>query len=189
MKWNITPDELEREYHRVEGVEKRKKTMLNIMLGLATASAISILVAVLYLPILQIRGESMTPSLIEDNLVISVKNASFERGDVVSFYYNNTILVKRAIAFAGEWVDFDEQGNVYVNGVQLEESYVVEPARGTIDIKLPYQVPDGCVFVLGDHRETSKDSRVTSMGCIPMEKFVGKIVYRVWPLNAFGAIQ
>ena len=122
-------------------------------------------------------------------MVVSVKGMNFSRGDVVSFYYNNKILVKRVIAFQGEWVNIDDQGNVYVGGTLLDEPYLTEKALGECDIQLPYQVPDGRIFVLGDHRSTSVDSRSTSVGCVFEEQIVGKIVYRVWPFSSFGPVK
>jgi signal peptidase I len=110
-----------------------------------------------------------------------------ERGDIIAFYYNNKILVKRVIANPGDWVDIcPETGNVSVNGVLLEEPYLQEKSFGDADIELPYQVPDGKIFVMGDHRSTSVDSRHTAVGCVAEEQIVGKIVFRVWPLNEFG---
>lgn len=128
----------------------------------------------------------MTPSLGEGDIVLSVKGGSFKTGDVVAFYYNNKILVKRVIARSGDWVDIDDDGNVTVNGIMLDEPYVSEKALGECDIKLPYQVPESRVFVMGDHRSTSVDSRNSAIGCVSEEQIVGKIVFRVWPLKSFG---
>ena len=131
----------------------------------------------------------MTPSLYEGDIVVSLKTTDFGRGDIISFYYNNKILVKRVIAFEGEWVNIDEEGNVYVDGQQLDEPYIDEKALGECDIKLPYQVPDGRLFVMGDHRATSADSRSTTVGCVMEEQIVGRIVYRVWPVSEFGPVE
>ena len=131
----------------------------------------------------------MNPSLEDGNIVISVKESKFDPGEVVAFYYNNKILVKRAVAKAGDWVDIDDSGNVYVNNVLLNEPYIKEKALGDCNIELPYQVPEGRIFVIGDNREVSIDSRNTAVGCVAEEQIVGKLIYRVWPLNSIGRIS
>ena len=148
-----------------------------------------VLVAVLVLPVLQISGVSMTNTLQDGDIVVAVNSKKFETGDVIAFYYNNSILVKRVIAYAGDWVDIDDEGNVSVNGEVLDEPYVSEKALGDCNIELPYQVPDGRCFVMGDHRSTSIDSRNTAVGCVSADMIVGKIVFRVWPLSGFGMIN
>ena len=150
---------------------------------LLAVAAAAILVATLWLPVLQIYGSSMTPTLSEGQLVVSVKSKRFEQGDIIAFYYNNKILVKRVIAGPGAWVDIDEDGTVYVDQEALEEPYLEEHAFGQCDIKLPYQVPDNQYFVMGDHRSTSVDSRSTTVGCVATENVVGKLLLRVWPLG------
>jgi len=138
--------------------------------------------------VLRIYGTSMTPTLSEGNIVLSLKGSSFKTGDVIALYYNNKILVKRVIANSGDWVDIDQEGNVFVNGQLLDEPYLTEKAFGECDIKLPYQVPESRVFVMGDHRSTSVDSRSTAIGCVSEEQIVGKIVFRVWPINELGGV-
>ena len=131
----------------------------------------------------------MSPTLQDGEVIFSVKTSDFEPGDVISFYYNNKILVKRVIARPGEWVDIDKDGNVFVNNVPLNEPYLADRAFGDCNIELPYQVPDGKFFVMGDHRSTSVDSRSTAVGCVAQEQIVGKILFRVWPLNCFGPVE
>ena len=131
----------------------------------------------------------MSPTLQDGEIIFSVKTSDFEPGDVISFYYNNKILVKRVIARPGEWVDIDKDGNVFVNNVPLNEPYLADKAFGDCNIELPYQVPDGKFFVMGDHRSTSVDSRSTAVGCVAQEQIVGKILFRVWPLNCFGPVE
>ncbi len=164
-------------------------TLKNTVYTLITVAAVAVLVAVLLLPVLRIYGTSMSPTLEEGNYVLSVKGSSFETGDVIAFYYNNKILVKRVIAQAGEWVDISEDGTVYVNNVRIDEPYVTDLAFGECDIELPYQVPENRVFVMGDHRDVSVDSRSTTIGCVAEEQIVGKIVFRIWPYVDFGAVQ
>ena len=161
----------------------------NTIFTLITVSAVAVLIAVLLLPVLRIYGTSMTPTLEEDNIVVSLKGSKFETGDVVAFYYNNKILVKRVIAQAGEWVDIDQDGNVFVNNVAINEPYLSEKALGECDLELPFQVPEGRIFVMGDHREVSVDSRNTSIGCVAEEQIVGRIIFNLWPMSEFGPIK
>ncbi len=164
--------------------------MLRSTVGiLVTVAAVAVLIAVLLLPVLQIYGTSMSPTLDEGNIVVSVKGTKFETGEIVAFYYNNKILVKRVIANPGEWVDIDKDGNVYVNNVKLEEPYIEQKAYGETNIKLPYQVPDSRIFVMGDNRDVSIDSRNSSVGCVSDEQIVGKIVFRIWPLKGAGWLK
>lgn len=155
---------------------------------LAMVCAIAVLIANLWLPVLQIYGSSMTPSLAEDDVVISVKSKEYEYGDIVAFYYNNKILIKRVIATAGEWVQIDKDGNLYLNGQLQEEPYVKDKALGECDIEMPYQVPEGRIFVMGDHRSVSIDSRSETLGCVAEEQIVGKLIYRIWPYDSHGFV-
>ena len=169
---------------------RRYRTVLkSTIYTLITVAAIAVLVATLWLPVLQIYGSSMTPTLQDGEIIFSMKTADFDKGDIVAFYYNNKILVKRVIAGPGEWVDIDEDGTVYVNEEALDEPYLEEKAFGDTDIELPYQVPDGKIFVMGDHRATSVDSRNTAVGCVAQEQIVGKIILRIWPLGRIGVID
>ena len=118
-----------------------------------------------------------------------MKTADLEQGDIVAFYYNNKILVKRMIAGPGDWFNMDSDGTVYVNNKILHEPYLTEHAFGETNIELPYQVPDGKIFVLGDHRATSVDSRNTAVGCVAQEQVVGKIIFRIWPMDKIGTID
>lgn len=174
---------LKKELERVQYKSKYRSVLRSTIYMLIVVAAIAVLVATTWLPVLQIYGSSMTPTLNEGEVVVSVKGSSFEQGDLIAFYYGNKILVKRCIATPGQWVDIDEDGNVYVDGNRLNESYVKEKAFGDCDIKLPYQVPEDRYFCMGDHRETSVDSRNSSVGCIAEEQIIGRIFFRIWPLN------
>lgn len=182
-------EQLRAELYREQHNKRYGQVLRSTIYTLVVVAAAAVLVAVLIMPVLQIYGSSMNPTLTEGDIVVSVKGTDFEKSDLVCFYYGNKLLVKRYIAGPGQWVDIDGEGNVYVDGALLEEPYLTEKAFGECDITLPYQVPEGRIFVLGDHRSTSVDSRSTSVGCIADEQIVGKIVFRVWPLTDFGAVK
>lgn len=181
-----TTKQLSDELRRVRYRRSYSRAMRSTIYTLITVAAIAILVATLWLPVLQVYGTSMEPTLMEGDIVVSVKSGKFTTGDVVAFYYNNKILVKRVIGTAGDWIDIDEDGVVYVNNEVLSEPYLLDRAFGTCDIELPYQVPEGRIFVLGDNRSVSLDSRSTAVGCVSEEQIVGRLTYVVWPLNHFG---
>lgn len=181
--------QMEAELARTQYKIRYGRALRSTLYTLITVAAIAILIATLWLPVLQIYGSSMTPTLQEGEIVLSLKDNHFKMGDIVAFYFNNKILVKRVIAGPGQWVDIKEDGTVYVDKTPIDEPYVKEKARGECcNIKLPYQVPDSRYFVIGDHRETSVDSRSEEVGCVADEQIVGRIVFCVWPLNAFGAM-
>ena len=182
-------EEIRAAYEKVSYKDRLRAAIVSTTNILIVVAAISILVAMLFLPVLRIYGESMNATLHSGELVVSVKGAKFETGDIVAFYYNNNILVKRVIANAGEWVDIDLDGNVYVNQKLIDEPYIENKAFGEPDIELPYQVPDDRVFVLGDNRAVSIDSRHSSVGCVTSEQIVGKIVFRIWPLTKIGPVR
>ena len=177
--------ELEREKYK----RRYKRVLRSTIYTLIVVAAVAVLVATIWMPVLQIYGASMTPTLDEGDIVISIKGSDFAPGDLVAFYMGNKILVKRCIAGPGQWVDIDADGNVYVDGRLLDEPYLTEKALGDCDIALPYQVPDNRYFCMGDHRPTSVDSRSTTVGCVSDEQIVGKIVFRVWPLPNFGMLR
>ena len=181
--------ELEEELKRVKYQNRYKRVLTSTAGTLAVIAAVDVLIATLLMPVLQINGASMNPALYDGDVVATVKAADVKQGDVVAFYYNNKILVKRVIAMPGEWVDIDKEGNVYVNDILLDEPYLAERDVGECDIKLPYQVPDNRIFVMGDHRSVSVDSRSTAVGCVSEEQLIGKLVFRVWPLKAFGTVR
>lgn len=181
-----TTKQLSDELRRVRYRRSYSRAMRSTIYTLITVAAIAILVATLWLPVLQVYGTSMEPTLTEGDIVVSVKSGKFATGDVVAFYYNNKILVKRVIGTAGDWIDIDEDGTVYVNNEALYEPYLMDRAFGTCDIELPYQVPEGRTFVLGDNRSVSLDSRSTAVGCVSEEQIVGRLTYVVWPLKHFG---
>ena len=176
--------ELQREHYKL----RYRSILRSTIYTLIVVAAVAVLVATIWMPVLQIYGSSMSPTLGEGDIVVSVKGSDFEQGDLVAFYLGNKILVKRCIAGPGQWVDIDEDGTVYVDGKALDEPYLTEKSLGDCNIDLPYQVPDNRYFCMGDHRSTSVDSRNTAVGCVAEEQIVGRIVFRVWPLPDFGTL-
>ena len=186
-----TPDLalLEAELRRERKKGRLARIIRNTINTLLVVAAISVLVATLLTPVLQIYGHSMTPTLTEGQFVVSVKGSSFQQGDLVSFYIGNKLLVKRVSAGPGDWVDIKADGTVLVNGVELIEPYIKEKAFGLCDLELPYQVPESRYFLLGDDRASSQDSRSSVIGCVAKDQIVGKIVLCIWPLTDFGPVQ
>ncbi|MBP3647952.1 MAG: signal peptidase I [Clostridia bacterium] len=181
--------ELQAELKREKYKYHYRNVLRSTVFTLVVVAAFAILVATLWLPVLQIYGTSMTPTLDEGQIVVSVKSTDFSQGDLVAFYIGNKILVKRVIAMAGDMVVINDDGTVIINGKTLDEPYVSEMALGECDLEFPYQVPESRYFLMGDHRETSVDSRSSVVGCIAGEQIVGKIVFRVWPFADFGALN
>ena len=186
---SVTVEQLEKELRRERHKRSYRSTLLSTVSALVIVAAVAVLVSMLALPVLQVVGESMTPLLHQGEIIISPKGSKFQKGDIIAFYFNNKILVKRVIANAGEWVNIDADGNVFINDEPLEEPYLTDKALGDTNITLPYQVPDGKIFVMGDHRSTSSDSRNTAVGCVAEEQIVGRVLVRVWPLDKIGIVE
>lgn len=170
--------------------EKRRMNYSNALkstlYALLVVAAIAVLVSTLVLSVFEITGTSMTPVVSDGDFVLVFKTGALQRGDIIAFNYNNKPLVKRIIAFPGETVNIDSNGLVYINGVPMDEPYITDLAFGDTTIKLPYQVPDGKYFVMGDHRSTSQDSRSTLIGCVSDDQIIGQLLLRFWPLKRFG---
>ena len=183
-----TTEQIEQERNRLRYKRRYSRTLKSTVAILVVVAAAAILVATLWMPVLRIYGASMTPTLEDGQIVVSVKSSSFEPGDIVAFYHGNKLLIKRFIAGPADWVDIDADGNVSVNGTVLDEPYIAEKAYGETNITLPYQVPDNRYFLMGDNRDVSVDSRNTAVGCVADEQIVGKVVFCIWPLSQFGPV-
>lgn len=180
---------LEQELEREKYKSRFWKTLRNTVFTLITVAAVAVLVATIWMPVLQIYGSSMTPMLSDGEIVLSTKTSDISKGEVVAFYYNNKILIKRVIGVAGDWITVTDEGDVYVNDILLDEPYVSDKALGDSDIEYPYQVPEGKFFVMGDHRSVSVDSRNTSVGCVSKDQVVGRLLFKLWPLKDIGKIS
>ena len=180
--------EIQRERKRIRRKDYYRQSLRSTISVLVVVAAIAVLVATLFLPILQISGDSMSPTLEHDEIVILVKTKEFNRGDLIGFYYQGKILLKRVIALPDEEVAIDAEGNVYVNGEMLEEPYVTDKGLGDCDLEFPYKVPGTGYFVLGDQRSNSVDSRNSVIGAISQDDIIGKVFIRVWPFSRFGFV-
>lgn len=183
-----TIEELEAELDRENSRYRLRCALRSAFSIMIVVAAAAVLISTLCLPVLRIYGTSMTPALTGGNIVVAARGVGLDRGDIVAFYYNNSILVKRIIALPGEWIDIDGAGNISIDGEPLDEPYLSEKSLGECDIEFPYQVPDGRYFVMGDLRSISSDSRNSSVGCVAEEQIVGKLFLRVWPFTDFGVI-
>ena len=173
--------ELKRERNR----RRFRQILKNAVYALIVVAAVAVLITTLILPVLQIAGTSMEPTLTNGEIVVLIKTDKLQRGDLCGFSYSNKILIKRVIGLPGDVIIIDPQGGVWVNGELLEEPYISEPGLGECDIEFPYTVPEEAYFLMGDHRLTSIDSRSTVIGCIPKDQIIGKLFFKIWPLDKF----
>ena len=181
--------EVEKEHNKINQRKEIRTTAKHIVSVLIVVAAISVLLSTMFFPILKVSGVSMEPTLENGQVIVLEKSGKFEIGDLIGFYYQNKILLKRVIGQAGDYIDMDASGNVYVNSVKIDEPYIKELALGDCEITFPYQVPDGKIFVLGDNRAKSVDSRSNLIGCVSEEQIVGRVIFRIWPLNSFGFLS
>lgn len=182
-------EQLNRELDRRHHQRAFSRALRGTVWTLVVVAAAAIICSTFFFSVFQIQGSSMEPTLNEGELVVASKSKHFQRDDIIAFYYNNKVLLKRVIGFPGEWIDINQDGIVSINGQALEEPYVKENALGQCDITLPCQIPDERWFVLGDHRATSVDSRSKAIGNVAEEQLVGKVVFRIWPLSKFGPVH
>ena len=184
-----TAEQLDMERRRLRYKPSYDRTLRSTVAILIVVAALAVLAATLWMPVLRVYGSSMAPTLHNGEILVSVKTKDFSSGDIIAFYHGNKLLIKRYIAGSADYVNIDEDGAVSVNGTLLEEPYLAEKAYGEADIEFPYQVPDQRYFVMGDNRSVSIDSRSSIVGCIAGDQIVGKVVFRVWPLSAFGPLN
>lgn len=184
-----TIEEMDQEIERLKRKSRVSRGIRWTLYSLVVVAAIVVLIATLWMPVLKITGSSMSPTLHKDELVVAIRTKQFKSGDVIAFYYDNKILIKRVIATSGQYVDIKEDGTVLVDGKALDEPYIQEKSKGECDIKLPYQVGDGKIFVMGDDRAISLDSRTTAVGTIEEEKVLGRVIFKVWPWAGFGRVR
>ena len=175
--------QVERERRRYRWKKAYLKALRGTISVLTYMAAVAALIATLVLPVLQIEGTSMEPTLVNGDVVLLTKTTVFARGDICGFSWNNKILIKRVVGIPGDWIEIDTDGTVYLNGEKLEEPYAQQIAFGECDLEFPFQVPQEQYFVLGDMRESSIDSRNTLVGCVEMDQIIGKIFFRIWPLK------
>lgn len=185
----FTVRQIEGELKRLRRKQNSRRIFRQTVFSLLVVAAAAVLAAMLFFPIFRVTGSSMEPTLNAKEIVICLKSSRFQSGDLVAFYYNNKVLLKRVIGTAGDTIEIDDSGNVFVNGSQLDEPYITKKSLGQCDIDFPYQVPDNRIFVMGDNRETSVDSRTTAVGCIADEYVIGKVFLRVWPLERLGSLD
>ena len=184
-----TAEQLDMERRRLRYKRRYNRTLRSTVAILIVVAALAVLAATLWMPVLRVYGSSMAPTLHNGEILVSVKTKDFSSGDIIAFYHGNKLLIKRYIAGPSDYVNVDEDGNVSVNGTLLDEPYLAEKDAGISDLDYPYVVPVGTYFVLGDHRESSVDSRSSLVGCVEQSEVVGKIIFRVWPLSSFGKIK
>ena len=184
-----TLEELKKELKRVNNKKEYRKVLRNSLIVVIVVAALAVLISSFFVTVLKVTGDSMTPTMDTGDIVIAQNSGEFEPGDLLAFYYNNKVLVKRVLGSPGDWINIDENGIVSVNGVEIEEDYVSDRSLEPTDITFPYQVPENRFFVLGDHRNVSIDSRSTVVGCVTREQLIGKVVFRVFPFVKFGSLD
>ena len=178
-----TKQQVETERKRYRRQKAYNKALSGTIYVLTIVAAVAVLIATLVLPVLQIEGTSMEPTLVNGDIVLLTKTTNFGRGELCGFSWNNKLLIKRVIGLPGDWIEIDTDGTIYLNGEKLDEPYAQQLAMGECDLEFPFQVPQEQYFVLGDMRESSIDSRNTLIGCVEKDQIVGRVFFRIWPFK------
>ena len=181
-------DELKHELKRENRKKEYRRVLRNTLIVVVFVAALAVLISSFFVTVLKVTGDSMSPTLDTGEIVIAQNQSKFEIGDLIAFYYNNKVLVKRVVGSPGDWITIDDEGNLSVNGVAVEEDYVSDKSLDPTDLEYPYQVPENRFFVLGDHRSASIDSRSSVVGCVTREQLIGKVFFRVYPFKVFGGL-
>lgn len=183
-----TSGQLGAELKRLRRKRSFNKNLRNTVGALIVVAALAVIISSAFLPVFRVTGSSMSPTLANDDVVLCIRTSHYKRGDIVAFHYNNKVLLKRVIGLPGDIIEISEDGTVSVNGGVLEEDYISGKALGECDIEMPYKVPENRLFVMGDHRAVSIDSRSTAVSCVAYENVLGKVLMRVYPLKSFGRV-
>ena len=178
-----TEEEIASERKRLKTRKEYIRIFLTTIYALIVVASVAALIATMIMPVLQVSGSSMEPTLNDDDIIVLVKTSKFKTGEMCGFYWQNKLLLKRVIGGPGDIISIDGEGNVTVNGEVIDEPYIKEKSLGICDIEFPYQVPENRYFVLGDNRDVSIDSRSSEIGSIEKEQIIGKVFFRIYPFK------